>query len=126
MSIMLLYRVQYGGIEFYFDKKNANIFLETIKNIENRGSHVEEAVNLNSEKTTTLRFTLKDADEIYMRKNSIDINISKDAIDYATYKINEFLKTGEFYPAEFYEFSNMKKRKGNISIYFLKIYTLDE
>jgi len=118
---MILYNIEFGGLFFYFNKGSAVVFLDTIKRIRSLEEHSEEAINIDDGKKIVLEFFLKNNEEIYMRKNKIDIYISEEALEYAVYKLNEFLKNGYFSPAEFYAFEDRKKKKNKtIDVYFME------
>ncbi|WP_320200611.1 hypothetical protein RMR16_024620 (plasmid) [Agrobacterium sp. rho-13.3] len=58
-------------------------------------------------------------DVLNFRGSCIDINLSKDAIEHALFKIEKFLEEGDFSPPEYYSFdTNISKKR--INVFFVR------
>lgn len=108
-----------------FDQDSANDFIRALIKLKGNRQpnsapaiYKKAATEINSEIYMSL--TDDEALEfIEIRDNRVHIEFSDESIEYAIFKISNFLKEGDFSPAEYYSFS-AKKEKGNIQIYFIK------
>ena len=59
-------------------------------------------------------------DRLEMKNNLLLLDMSSDALEYAFYQLSEFLRTGYFFPSEFWSFSR-EGRKYDTQVFFRKL-----
>lgn len=103
------------GAGFLLSKISA--LIDGIKSVEHVGSlhlfrnNLEEAI---------IELRLGVLDRLEMKKNSLFLEISLDALGYALHQLTEFLERGYFFPSEFWSFSR-EGRKYDTQVFFGKL-----
>ncbi len=102
--------------------QDAGDFLSYLRVLLENGEIAFDALDAAQEKLikVTLFKSGADTEEASVAKNEIQMWLTGDAIEYAEFKIKEFIKLGYISPAEFFEFSSITEssKKKNIRIYF--------
>ena len=66
-----------------------------------------------------LKLSPNENEFLSFKNNDIELSFTEDAIEYALFKIEKFLKEGDFSPPEYYVF-DLEKSDKRINIFFLK------
>lgn len=110
-------------LSIYFDKEGANIFIDKILHPYEKYHFFKiPAKNIKNEKEIESEIEIKLALNESMESIKIDekkliINLTAESIDYAIFKIKEFIKTNDFFPSEYYSIPQSEK-KYSVQIYF--------
>ncbi len=107
-----------------FEIDDALKFAENLKEIQNFNQIKSiEAVRKYKNNSTTgwmhLALSPNENEFLSFKKNDIELNFTEEAIDYALYKIEKFVKEGDFSPPEYYSF-DLEKSSKKINIFFVK------
>jgi hypothetical protein len=109
------------SIEFYFNEQEAEEMLVTLANLHLLDKELSMNCLLSFKKNETksvINLKKSGDDEVEILSCVVNLKISEESINYAAFKLNEFIKHGFFFPAEFCEFSEVHSGASKM-IYFL-------
>ncbi|QBH97015.1 hypothetical protein EKN56_11790 [Limnobaculum zhutongyuii] len=125
---MICFYKNYNGINFLFNSDNSLYLLRKLETA-TIGVPVIENIRENiKNQICTMEINLfSDEDYVFYKNNRITFWFSEETLEYAIYKITDFLAKGDFYPSEFGDFiiSNSLgvpegNRRRKMPIYFIK------
>ncbi len=124
-----------GKNELYItmDKTSAPIWIKKLHKLQQSDKPKKlKTIRVNDTSIDMIPIVLKpageDEDRIKMKKNELILSLSPDAIEYAIFKLETFLKEGHLSPAEYYTFERVaskakgkqpKARTQGVQIYFV-------
>lgn len=106
---------------FYFDKQDANDFLKNLKELAEKNQAAFDASDEMQKEMIRVFLFKEDKEKVEVAKNSIQMWLTNDAIEYAEFKMQEYIRLGYFSPAEYCEFLSIinPSKKKNMLAYFM-------
>jgi len=111
-------------LAIYFDKEGADLLSSKISALLGGKGNAERVGCLRSlrgdPEESMIEMRLNVLDRLEMKNNLLLLDMSSDALEYAFYQLSEFLRTGYFFPSEFWSFSR-EGRKYDTQVFFGKL-----
>ncbi|MBB4220912.1 hypothetical protein ABL849_19920 [Variovorax sp. 375MFSha3.1] len=111
-------------LAIYFDGEGADLLLSKISELLDGKGNVEHVGCLRllrgDPEEAMIELRLNVLDRLEMKNNSLLLDMSSDALEYAFHQLSEFLRTGYFFPSEFWSFSR-EGRKYDTQVFFGKL-----